>query len=417
MTIGSCFAGVGGFDLAFSRCGATTAWTIEIDGNCNRLLEKRFPEALKVVDIRFAQNLPSVDIVCGGWPCQDLSVAGNRAGLAGQRSGLFYEFIRVIKEVQPAFVLFENVAGLLSSNFGRDLAAVLFQLVQCGYSGCYRILDAQHFGLAQRRRRIFGLFARGDIGAERCIQVLSLVQGLRWNPAPRREARQEIAETLGAHATAGGGFGTDFECAGGLQAFGCNRQSGPIEVAGALNACATSSGRQDFETETFIAHPELVPVQSVNMKGERKQNGIGENGDPMFTLTGRDQHAIALAQNQRGELTENDTAGALSSGGGIPGQGYPCVAFAERTRSDGRNLETSDLAYALTDAGSGGQSHSRRLMQGPLVRRLTPTECERLQGFPDGWTEGFSDSVRYRMLGNSVAVPVVEWIARRLMKS
>lgn len=94
-----------------------------------------------------------------------------------------------------------------------------------------------------------------------------------------------------------------------------------------------------------------------------------------------------------------------------------CVAFTERTRQDGRNLETSDLAYALTNPGSGGRTHSRQLLHGMSVRRLTPVECERLQGFEDGWTAGESDSARYRALGNAVTVPVSRWIGRRIMEA
>src|SRR5690606_10553137 len=109
-----------------------------------------------------------VDVICGGFPCQDLSIAGRRAGLAGARSGLFYEMTRITDELQPAFLCWENVVGLLSSRGGRDFLAVLMELERIGYSGCWTTLDAQFFGVAQRRRRVFGVFARRDIGAARC---------------------------------------------------------------------------------------------------------------------------------------------------------------------------------------------------------------------------------------------------------
>jgi DNA (cytosine-5)-methyltransferase 1 len=126
-----------------------------------------------------------------------------------------------------------------------------------------------------------------------------------------------------------------------------------------------------------------------------------------------------MSENQRAEVRLTEYSRQITSGGGKPGQGYPCVAFTERTRDQGRNFEAQEeLAYALTNPGSGGRTHSRQIAGQFGVRRLTPTECERLQGFPDGWTavNGMKDSPRYRMLGNAVAVPVAEWLGRRIME-
>jgi DNA (cytosine-5)-methyltransferase 1 len=219
----SIFAGIGGFDAGFGQAGIETVAIVEIDKNCRKLMAAKFPNAQQFDDARTVgkNNLPPCDIVCGGFPCQDLSVAGKRAGLAGNRSGLFYELTRITHELQPAFLVWENVPGLLSSNRGHDFLAVLTELRRIGYSGGWRTFDAQYFGVAQRRRRIFGVFARRDIGADRCAEILSLAEGVRGHPAPGREARERPAGTLNARTKGGGGLGTDFELGGGLT---CDRQ-------------------------------------------------------------------------------------------------------------------------------------------------------------------------------------------------
>ncbi len=193
----SLFAGVGGFDLGFERAGFQIVAHVEKDAKCRELLKAKWPDAVALDDVCTAgkHNLPECDVITFGFPCQDLSVAGKRAGLQGSRSGLFYEATRIIRELRPAWALFENVPGLLSSGGGRDFAAVLREMDECGYCGAWRVLDAQWFGVAQRRRRVFGLFTRLDSGAERCAEILSISESLRGNPAPSREAREGITGT------------------------------------------------------------------------------------------------------------------------------------------------------------------------------------------------------------------------------
>lgn len=194
MKVVSLFAGIGGFDLGFERAGFEIVAHVEKDDNCRKLLAARWPTAVALDDVcqAGAHNLPACDVVTFGFPCQDLSVAGKRAGLKGSRSGLFYEATRIINELRPAFCLFENVPGLLSSEQGRDFANVLLELDRIGYNGAWRVLDAQWLGVAQRRRRVFGLFSRLDSGAERCAEVLSIAESLRGHPAPCRETGEGI---------------------------------------------------------------------------------------------------------------------------------------------------------------------------------------------------------------------------------
>lgn len=366
MRYGSLFTGVGGFDLGFDRAGMTCAWQVERDAQCRTVLERHWPGVERYEDVRnVGAELAAVDLICGGFPCQDLSVAGRRAGLAGERSGLWHEFHRIVTELTPQWVVIENVPGLLSSNGGRDFAVILRGLVECGYGVAWRVLDSQYFGVAQRRRRVFIV---ASLGSGAAAQVLFESESLPGNPAPGREARPELARDIAASLKHGGGngrgFNLDFEA--GLVAYVGNNTSGPIPVDTAVNA--HSSRRYDFESETFVT--------SALMGGHGRGYRIG---------------------------ADEAAAGHI-------------LAFTERGRAGGRNLETQqDVAYALTNPGAGGRTHSRQIAVAFGVRRLTPLECERLQGFPDCWTDGQSDAARYRQMGNAVTVPVIEWLGRRIM--
>jgi len=301
--VGSLFSGIGGFDLGLERAGMTVRWQCEIDKAAQSVLRRHWPDATLYDDVTtLGADVERVDLICGGFPCQDLSVAGRRAGLAGERSGLWHQFHRILGELAPRWVLIENVPGLLSSNGGRDFAVVLRGLVELGYGVAWRILDAQYFGVAQRRRRVFIVGCLGD--SARAAQVLFEPESLPGDTPPRREAWPRVADTLSVGANQTWGF--------------------PGELAPEVAACLNSGG---------------------NNGGFRTEPG---------------EHLVA---------------------------------------------------YALTAEGQ----------QGMAVRRLTPTECERLQAFPDGWTaEGAdgpqADTSRYRQLGNAVCVNVAEWIGKRIVE-
>ena len=163
LTVVSLFDGIGGFPLAFERAGATTVATVEIDTAAAAVSARHFPNAhqfddvTKVTgdDLRAVGFVPERGVITAGWPCQDLSIAGRRAGLEGERSGLWWEVVRILDECHPLWFVGENVPGLLSSNNGADMGAVVGALGELGYGVAYRILDAQHFGVPQRRRRVF----------------------------------------------------------------------------------------------------------------------------------------------------------------------------------------------------------------------------------------------------------------------
>ena len=199
----SLFAGVGGFDLAMQRNGVKVVATVEIDKKCNEVLAKHFPSAKQFTDVKEVTGKDLIDvgfdprngIITGGFPCQDLSVAGKRAGLAGERSGLFWEIRRLVEETQSEWFILENVPGLLSSNEGKDFGIVLREMANLGYSVGWRVLDAQYFGVPQRRRRVFIVGSR-TAGPERTLKVLLESKGLRRNTTQSQQARQEFAGSI-----------------------------------------------------------------------------------------------------------------------------------------------------------------------------------------------------------------------------
>jgi DNA (cytosine-5)-methyltransferase 1 len=196
----SLFAGVGGFDLAMERNGVDVVANVEIDKQCQKVLAKHFPSAKQFSDITDVKGSdligagfkPERGIITGGFPCQDLSVAGKRRGLAGERSGLFWEIARLIEETKTEWFILENVPGLLTSNKGADFGVVVGTMADLGYSLAWRVLDAQHFGVPQRRRRVFILGRRTGDGLSPA-EVLFKSEGLRRNTTQSKPKRQDTA--------------------------------------------------------------------------------------------------------------------------------------------------------------------------------------------------------------------------------
>jgi DNA (cytosine-5)-methyltransferase 1 len=197
----SLFAGIGGFDLALTRGGAEVVASVEIDKHARKVLKKRFPTTTHLEDVKnvtgqqlFELGFNSDGIIVGGFPCQDLSVAGKRRGLAGERSGLFFEVVRLLDETKAKWFILENVPGLLSSNGGRDLGIIIGALVELGYGVAYRILDAQYFGVPQRRRRIFIVGCLGDDGRTPA-QILAIGEGRAGYLTQSKPSRKSFTST------------------------------------------------------------------------------------------------------------------------------------------------------------------------------------------------------------------------------
>jgi DNA (cytosine-5)-methyltransferase 1 len=448
------FSGIGGFSIAMHRAGLETVAFSEVEPFTSRVLAERFPgvpnlgDVTKVDEGEVHERFGRIDVVCGGFPCQDLSVAGRRAGLAGDRSGLFWEIVRLAGGLRPAWLVLENVPGLLSSNNGRDIRTVVSALDELGYGVAWRCLDAQHFGVPQRRNRLF-LVCR--LGAPCPPEILFEPEGLPGNPLAGRETRSPVAAltsngvgTCGAddnQAQAGhlfacqgsnvGEFGTLRAGNGGLMGGVPFVQE---EVAGG-NPARYGKGTDSDCTDTLITAHETGqgwwnedPIAgTLRAEGENRPSRpshviahalTAEGFDASEDGTGRGTPLVPLGfHSTQDPITTQDGTPCLGTGNS-EGYGSMAVAFALRGRKDGAQVEVSgDQTSAIR--GAGGGSSKDYVAGGMAVRRLTPLECERLQGFPDHWTliPGAKDSPRYRALGNAVAVPVVEWIAHRLRRA
>ena len=194
LTVGSLFSGIGGFDIGFEQAGWRVIWQVENHPFRKKILKRHWPDVELRDDIRTdTDGLARPDLICGGFPCQDLSVAGTRAGLAGERSSLWFEYLRVVRETRPTWVVIENVPGLLSSQQGKDMEIVVKGLAECGYGVAWRVLDSQFFGVAQRRRR---LYIVGYLGGPCPLEVLFEPEsGDGPNPAGGKTG-QDVANTL-----------------------------------------------------------------------------------------------------------------------------------------------------------------------------------------------------------------------------
>jgi DNA (cytosine-5)-methyltransferase 1 len=425
----SLFSGAGGMDLGLDRAGITAVAHCEIDPKAQSVLRRHWPDVPVISDVReVTSDVGRVDLVHGGFPCQDISVAGNRKGLAGDRSGLWWEFHRILGELRPRWCVIENVAGLLSSNGGRDLGSILGALGDLGYGYAYRVLDARFFGVPQRRRRVFIV---GHLGGRGAAEVLLEPEGVRRDSATRRETEQGAAGIVAGSLGAGRISRSHTELDGhgshvvvGSDGIQTPAPLGMIPQHTGTVTCTWAKGPGNTQVEEGHVIPVTV---AENVQGDLSPGGIPLN-DRTGTLTTRwgghydsvqevrsgAVQPVAFAENQRGDVYLSDYQQALTGGGGKPGQGYPAVLAPTLTayNLDSRSPQSEEQQRIV------GAVHASSL----AVRRLTPRECERLMGWPDDWTRWaddgaeIADSHRYRMCGNGVVAPVAEWIGRRIVE-
>ena len=375
----SLFAGVGGFDLGMEQAGHECVAQVEWDKNAAGVLKHRWPNVPLFCDVSkiSADDLPDADFITYGFPCQDLSVAGKREGLDGKRSGLFYEATRLIRELRSRgcglrFAVAENVGGLFSADDGLALARCIRELLDCGACETgWRLLDSQYFGVAQRRKRVFIV---SDFGGESVDEILAITESLPGYPAPSREAGKGTA----GDATKGVGEGSQ-------------------DVVNTLCSadCKGPNNQYVNNNKLIVEQKETYCLQGGGETSQSSQ-GSGVNKDVAFTLNGLDKHGVVSWKGDTTPKASEDVSVTLRSQQGGEGVG---------------------VAHALT------------------VRRLTPIECERLQGFPDNWTsekmelilEGNewkatgkvvkqADGPRYKAMGNAVTVNVAEWIGKQIGK-
>ena len=443
MIFGTVCSGIGAPEAAWKPLGWRCAFMSEIEPFPRAVLAHHYPDVPLHGDFTTIQagDYEPIELLCGGTPCQSFSVAGLRGGMADERGNLALEFLRLADRLRPRWVVWENVPGVRSSGGGRDFGAFLGGLGELGYGWAYRSLDAQYAGLAQRRERVFVVGYLGDWRP--AAAVLFEPASLRGDPAPRRETGQSVAPTVARGSPGGRTYGLDADTAdsliagtlqasgkaagsatqqdaeaGLLLAYGGNNTSGPIDDATALNASHTASGRQDFETETFIAH-------TLRAEGfDASEDGTGR-GVPLVcgTLTSngdahsgfKDEHG-PVAFGWQNSASQGDSTSVLTFPT-LDKSKTPAIAFDLAQITSAANRTRAELGLPASAMAKGSQMHVSLMA---AVRRLTPRECERLQGFPDDFTlvpyrRGMAaDGPRYRALGNSMAVPVLRWIGRRI---
>jgi DNA-cytosine methyltransferase len=433
MTAVSLFAGVGGFDLALERNGVKVVASVEIDKKASAILAKHFPNSQifgDVSEVTGEQLIaagfdPSNGIITGGFPCQDVSVAGKRAGLAGARTGLFWEIIRLLKETKAQYFILENVPGLLSSNNGRDMGTVLGALAECGYGVAYRVLDAQYFGVPQRRRRVFIVGSLGDSGRTPS-EILAIAEGR----AGYLEASEQKGKTV-AGDLVGSLAASDYKFPQQQQAHENKiviqpQLSNGHAIANCLPAELYHRGtvvNQDINAGHLV-------IQDSFVKSRRAQTIDDDetwiDGKVSTTLNAFDNGGESRATVLIIDGTRVNDVGVYEDGivptvvarYGTGGNNVPAV-FPIQGTVIGRSDTSGPQGKGYADNGEPMFTQTKTDVHAvainSTVRRLTPMECERLQGFPDGFTEGQADSNRYKQMGNAVAVPVVEWIVARLV--
>ena len=557
MTLGSLFDGIGGFPLAAVHCGGVPVWASEIEPFPMRVTKLRFPDMIHVGDITKLDGakLPPVDVICGGSPCQDLSVAGLRKGLAGERSGLFMDQVRIVKEmraederrgvsddfIRPRYLVWENVPGAFSSANGEDFRAVIEEIVHIKDSTCHvprpdtgrwesagaailgdqfslawRVLDAQYWGVAQRRRRIFLV---ADFGGLTAPKILFEQERLLRDPAEGQGQGKGVTTAAGNSSADSGGsrvaeekqvdiFAVHIDqreetinlngisgalmattnlqmqtfVAGGMRKFesaekeeclclndqGGERMDVSVDITATLRAGMSghpplvmgiqqgSAGTEEIpdpalteEAETggnnqqilfenhgidarYTGPHEVAPTMSarygtggnnvplvsdmpesyciagniIDREVQNGGNGLGCQPDISYTLTSADRHAV-FSRQRSDEFLQNRVTATQSARQHKDATDLVCEPYQNTVGTIGyTDHKGINNQYVSEDKCI---VENRR-----LIRRLTPLECERLQGFPDHWTDipGASDSARYKALGNSVAIPCVDFVLR-----
>ena len=558
MTLGSLFDGIGGFPLAAVHCGGVPVWASEIEPFPMRVTKLRFPDMIHVGDITKLDGakLPPVDVICGGSPCQDLSVAGLRKGLAGERSGLFMDQVRIVKEmraederrgvsddfIRPRYLVWENVPGAFSSANGEDFRAVIEEIVHIKDSTCHvprpdtgrwesagaailgdqfslawRVLDAQYWGVAQRRRRIFLV---ADFGGLTAPKILFEQERLLGDPAEGQGQGKGVTTAAGNSSADSGGSRVAEEKQVDIFAVHIDQREETINLNGISGALMATT---NLQMQTFVAEG-MRKFESAEKKeeclclndqgGERMDVSVDITATLRAGMSGHPPLVMGIQQGSAGTeeipdpaLTEeaetggnnqqilfenhgidarytgpHEVAPTMSARYGTGGNNVPlvsdmpesyCIAgniIDREVQNGGNGLGCQpDISYTLTSAdrhavfsrqrsdeflqnrvtatqsarqhkdatdlvcepyqntvgtigytdhkGINNQyvSEDKCIVENrKLIRRLTPLECERLQGFPDHWTDipGASDSARYKALGNSVAIPCVDFVLR-----
>ena len=411
MKYGSVCSGVEAATVAWHPLGWEPRWFSEIEKFPSEVLQHHYPDVPNLGDMTKFKEWPSdrsIDLLVGGTPCQSFSVAGLRKGLDDPRGNLMLTYLAIAAQYQPQWLVWENVPGVLSSNRGRDFGTFLGALGKLGYGFAYRVLDAQYFGVAQRRRRVFVVGYLGDW--RRAAAVLFERESMSGHPAPSREAKQDVAGYTSSS------FGKYSEGVGTIRAAGGDLGGGSETLVTAQDIVNTITasygmGGPDFETKP------LVYGKSTN-----RMRGFGDyiHDETASALKARDCKDATDLTAFPAEMSGTQAASTPEMSPTLSVGHTTAVAFAQNQAGE---LRESDVFNTLNTNSNASGRNTPLLRSALQVRRLTPIECERLQGFPDNYTripyrnksaDDCPDGPRYKAMGNSMAVPVMRWIGERI---
>lgn len=500
--LGSLFDGIGGWCLAAIHAGILPVWSSEIERFPLEVTKRRFPYVAQLGDITKidASKIELVDIICAGSPCQDLSIAGKREGLQGERSGLFRTAIDIVRQMRmqtdgkfPRFFVWENVPGAFSSNKGLDFLAVLEEVCEskvpvpeplrwanAGVVECrdrqvaWRVLDAQYWGVPQRRKRIFLV---ADFGGRCAGEILFEPQGVRGDIAESGSERKGVAEatetsvaktsenvtvlndqggnvmatsenlTATLRAEAHGNIPVICRMRGGKPGGGKgpllsydrsltlsantnaqvlfdnhpadSRITGPLDVAATVSARYGTGGGN---VPLVLDKTYCIAGNTIDRQIQNGGNGRGVQENISYTLNTVDRHAVVycIGNGQVGQLKMSSECGALN----CMHDQQSIITLDRAAFNQGANAKYDPQVRADGKADTMvSRGPSAVFVEGEKVRtirRLTPLECERLQGLPDNWTlindKSCSDSARYKAIGNGMAQPCADWILKRIME-
>jgi len=456
-------SGVEAATVAWHDLGFNPIAFSEIEKFPSEVLKHHYPSVPNMGDMtkykEWNLNEP-INLLVGGTPCQSFSVAGLRKGLEDPRGNLALTYVGILDKFRPKWCVWENVPGVLSSNGGRDFGSFLGALVELGYGFSYRVLDAQYFGVPQRRRRVFVVGCLGDW--ESPAKVLFESSCLRRDTPPSREKRKET--TLATPDSVGTLCARDYKGVGNqyVQEGKCivtfDRQSsgeyGTQDVASTIAARDYKSAT-DLIAKVYETHPadsrvkemgdvsqtvtsrwgtgggnvplvQAIALQDVSGR-DKKQNGKGWNDDGVsYTIDTHATQGVVEAYSLREDAKANNfSATPLHVTPALQAlrpsvQSHHAQTFVAQGVDVYNQAIDGDVAATLTKACGGSNTSGPKIMD-MAVRRLTPIECERLQGFPDGYTDipwrgkdESPDGQRYKAMGNSMAVPVMRWIGKRI---
>ena len=445
-------SGMEAASVAWHPLGWTPVGFSEIEPFPCAILKHRFPNTPNYGSLTEYQSWPlepgTIDLLVGGTPCQSFSVAGLRKGLSDPRGNLALTFLGLADKLKPRWIVWENVPGVLSSGGGRDFGSFLGALVELGYGFAYRVLDAQYFGVPQRRRRVFVVACLGDWRA--AAEVLSLREGLRGYLETGNKKRKSVAADAGASPAAGcwwdGGQVSqtlDAVLAKGqtmpeknrfpavLQPYTASSFAQYAEGVGTVRASGVDLGGG---SETLLTEPRshweggnIHPTLNQSAKGS---GGVGSSNQELFSQGGAylvPGEPIPFRKSKRAcSSTDNETCVEAEASNTLNnfdlGDTRTTHAVVQPMAFDGYNQTLAETSQTIRADKSDGD-HVGMVLTPMAVRRLTPVECERLQGFPDNWSripwkgkpeEECPDGPRYKACGNSMAVPVMRWIGERI---